>query len=38
MPDEVYHLASKVQPRLIFEEEKNIFSEFPWGYKYPTCH
>lgn len=25
MPDEVYHLASKVQPRLIFEEEKNIF-------------
>lgn len=25
MPDEVYHLASKVQPRLIFEEEKDIF-------------
>jgi GDPmannose 4,6-dehydratase len=25
MPDEVYHLASKVQPRLIFDEEKNIF-------------
>lgn len=25
MPDEVYHLASNVQPRLIFEEEKNIF-------------
>jgi GDPmannose 4,6-dehydratase len=25
MPDEVYHLASDVQPRLIFEEEKNIF-------------
>lgn len=25
MPDEVYHLASKVQPRLIFEEEKEIF-------------
>lgn len=25
MPDEVYHLASKVQPRLVFEEEKNIF-------------
>jgi GDPmannose 4,6-dehydratase len=25
MPDEVYHLASKVQPRLIFDEEKDIF-------------
>lgn len=25
MPDEVYHLASKVQPRLIFEQERNIF-------------
>lgn len=25
MPDEVYHLASIAQPRLIFEEEKNIF-------------
>lgn len=25
MPDEVYHLASEVQPRLVFEEEKNIF-------------
>lgn len=25
MPDEVYNLASKVQPRLIFEEEKSIF-------------
>ena len=29
MPDEVYHLASKVQPRLIFEEEKNIFENHP---------
>ena len=25
MPDAVYQLASNVQPRLIFEEEKNIF-------------
>lgn len=25
MPDEVYHLASNVQPRLIFEEDKNTF-------------
>lgn len=25
MPDEVYHLASKVEPRLIFEEEREIF-------------
>lgn len=25
MPDEIYHLASNVQPRLIFEEDKNTF-------------
>lgn len=25
MPDEIYHLASNVQPRLIFEDEKDIF-------------
>lgn len=25
MPDEIYHLASDVQPRLIFEEEKKTF-------------
>jgi GDPmannose 4,6-dehydratase len=35
MPDEVYHLASKVQPRLIFEEEKNIFNvSFMGGLNY----
>lgn len=25
MPDEVYHLASRVEPRLLFAEERNIF-------------
>ena len=25
MPDEVYHLASRVEPRLLFAEEQNIF-------------
>mgnify|MGYP001589635716 CR=1 FL=1 len=25
IPDEIYHLASSVEPRIIFEEEQNIF-------------
>lgn len=25
MPDEIYHLASNVEPRLVFEEERNTF-------------
>lgn len=34
-PDEVYHLASKVEPRLIFEQEKNIFDvNFLGGYNF----
>ena len=31
MPDEVYHLASNVDPKVIFEEEVNTFNANFWG-------